>query len=168
MKLYHPDYIFRKTINIKPEFLKELGITNLLLDVDNTLTTHGNPEPAEGIVEWIKLMHDNGIKLMIVSNNYKKRVEPFAKRLGLPYSSFSTKPLPRGFFKAMKTLGSNRKNTAVVGDQIFTDILGAHLLDMTAIMVLAIKEEDGVGFKIKRKFEKKYIDEYIAKNGGVL
>ena len=168
MKFYHPDYIFGKTINITPEFLKNLGITNLLLDVDNTLTTHGNPVPAEGIVEWIKLMHDNGINLMIVSNNYKKRVEPFANLLGLPYSCFSTKPLPRGFIKAMKHLGSNTKNTAVVGDQIFTDILGAHLMGMTGIMVLAILEEGGIGFKIKRNFEKKYIDEYIAKNGGVL
>ena len=168
MKLYHPDYIFRKTINITPEFLKNLGITNLLLDVDNTLTTHGNPVPAEGIVEWIKLMHDNGINLMIVSNNYRKRVEPFANLLGLPYSSFSTKPLPRGFKKAMKHMGSNTKNTAVVGDQIFTDILGGHLMGMTSIMVLAILEEGGIGFKIKRNFEKKYIDEYIRKNGGVL
>ena len=76
--------------------------------------------------------------------------------------------MPRGFIKAMKHLGSNTKNTAVVGDQIFTDILGAHLMGMTGIMVLAILEEGGIGFKIKRNFEKKYIDEYIAKNGGVL
>lgn len=168
MKHYNPDYIFKKTLNITPEFLKSIGISNLLLDVDNTLTTHGNPEPAEGIEDWIENMHKNGIKLMIVSNNYKKRVEPFANRLGLPYSSFSKKPLPFGFFKAMKYLHSNKENTAVVGDQIFTDILGANIIGLKAIMVIAILEEDGIGFKIKRKFEKKYIDKYISENGGIL
>lgn len=168
MGFYDPDYIFEKTVNITPEFLGELGISNLLLDVDNTLTTHGNPVPAPGIEQWVKDMQNAGINLMIVSNNYDKRVGPFARLLGLPYVSFSTKPLPRGFFKAMKKLGANRKNTAIVGDQIFTDILGAHLLNMKAIMVLAILEEDGLGFKIKRNFEKKYIDRYKQKHGGFL
>lgn len=168
MSLYDPDYIFSKTINITPEFLLGLGIKNILLDVDNTLTTHGNPDPAPGIPEWIDKMQKAGVNLMIVSNNYAERVAPFAKRIGLPFVSFSTKPLPRGFFKAMKQLGANRKNTAVVGDQIFTDILGAHLIGLKGIMVIAILEEDGLGFKIKRKFEKKYIDRYKEKNGGLL
>lgn len=168
MNLYHPDYIFGKTTNITPEFLQEKGIKNLMLDVDNTLTTHGNPEPAQGIVEWIALMQQNGINLMIVSNNYEKRVKPFADLLGLPFNSFSAKPLPFGFLTAMRKMGGTKQNTAIVGDQIFTDVLGGHLCGITAIMVLAILEEGTLGFKIKRKFEKKYIEAYKQKNGGVL
>lgn len=168
MGLYNPDYIFEKTIKITPQFLHELGIENLLLDVDNTLATHGNPVPAQGIEQWVETMHENGIKLMIVSNNYEKRVKPFAQLLGLPFSSFSAKPLPFGFYRAMKKMGGTKKNTAVVGDQILTDILGGHLFGIKTIMVLAILEEGTLGFKIKRKFEKKYIKEYIDKNGGVL
>ena len=83
MKLFKPEYIFGKTTNITPEFLKEQGITNLLLDVDNTLTTHNNPEPSEGIDRWLDSMRAAGIGMMIISNNKKARVEPFAARLGL-------------------------------------------------------------------------------------
>ena len=168
LKSHMPDYIFGKTSNITPEFLKNLGIKHLLLDVDNTLTTHGNPEPAQGIEEWIKTMQENGIKLIITSNNYRRRVEPFAKKIGLDFISFSAKPLPIGFIRAMKRLGGTTKNTVVVGDQIFTDIIGAHILGMKAIMTLAILEEDGIGFKIKRKFEKKYIDLYKKQKGDIL
>ncbi|MEG1863653.1 MAG: HAD hydrolase-like protein, partial [Oscillospiraceae bacterium] len=98
----------------------------------------------------------------------KKRVEPFARLLGLPFISFAAKPLPMGLKKAMKAMGGTEKNTAAVGDQVFTDVMGGHLLGVVSIMVMAIKEEDYLRFKIKRKFEKKFIDEYIDKNGGVL
>ncbi len=168
MKIFNPDYIFEKTIKITPEFLKEKGIENLLLDVDNTLTTHNNPHPADGIMDWLKTMQDNGIQLMIVSNNQEKRVQPFADLLGLPFMSFATKPLPRGFTKGMKALGGTPENTAIVGDQIFTDIMGGNLRGVTTIMSLPIEHEDGITFKIKRYFEKTYINDYIRKNGGVL
>lgn len=168
MGLCNPDYIFAKTTNITVEFLQEKGIEYLLLDVDNTLTTHGNPEPAPGIIPWLAKMQENGIKLIIVSNNYGKRVKPFADLLGLPCVSFSAKPLSLGIRKAMKALGAQKHNTAMVGDQVFTDVIGGHLKGLMSIMVLAIKEEDALRFRLKRNFEKKFVDEYIKKNGGVL
>lgn len=168
LRAYVPDFIFNKTINITPEFLKEQGIKTLLLDVDNTLATHGNPVPAEGIIDWISLMQQSGIKLMVTSNNFKKRVEPFARDLGLDFVSFSAKPTPFGFWRGMKKLGAKKSDTAVVGDQIFTDILGAHMIGLRAIMVMVILEEDGWSFKLKRKFEKKYIDIYKKTKGEIL
>ncbi len=168
MSIFIPDYIFGKITNITPEFLHNLGIKNLLLDVDNTLTTHDNPHPGDGVMEWLDLMRNSGIKMMIVSNNYEKRVQPFADLLGLDFMSFATKPLPRGFLKGMKALKGNKKDTAIIGDQIFTDVLGGSLAGVTTIMVLPIQEEDGRGFKFKRKLEKPIIGKYIAKNGGVL
>ncbi|MEG0090837.1 MAG: YqeG family HAD IIIA-type phosphatase [Oscillospiraceae bacterium] len=168
MRAYIPDFIFKKTVNITPEFLKEQGIKNLLLDVDNTLATHGNPVPAEGIIDWLSLMQHSGIKLMVTSNNFKKRVEPFARELGLDFVSFSAKPTPFGFWRGMKKLGAKKSDTAVVGDQIFTDILGAHMIGLRAIMVMVILEEDGWSFKLKRKFEKKYIDIYKKTKGEIL
>ena len=168
MKLFRPDYIFGKTTAITPEFLKEKGIKNLLLDVDNTLTTHNNPEPSEGIDEWLDLMRANGINMMIISNNNKKRVKPFAERLKLPYSSMSCKPLPMGYIRGLKMPGATRKNTAIVGDQIFTDVMGANLMGMKSLMVLAILREDSAAFKFKRKIEKGFIDKYVAQQGGPL
>ena len=168
MSLFRPHTIFAKTINITPRFLKEQGITNLLLDVDNTLTTHDNPEPSPGITEWIAEMKANGIGMVIISNNNKERVEPFAAKLGLPFTSMSCKPLPYGYIKGMKILSSNRKNTAMVGDQIFTDVMGANLTGMKCFMVLAILAEDSACFKFKRKIEKGFVDKYLEKQGGAL
>lgn len=168
MAVFRPDFIFSQTTKITPQFLKEQGIENLLLDVDNTLTTHNNPEPGPGIDEWLDTMRANGIKMVIISNNNKKRVEPFAARLGLPFCSMSCKPLPNGYIKGMKMLGGNRKNTAMVGDQIFTDVMGANLSGMKCFMVLAILHEDGAGFKFKRMLEKGFIDKYLKQQGGPL
>lgn len=168
MKLFKPDYIFVRTTAITPEFLKRHGISNLLLDVDNTLTTHNNPEPSEGIERWLELMRDSGINMMIISNNNKSRVKPFAEKLNLPYSSMSCKPLPTGYLRGLKMPGATRDNTAVVGDQIFTDVLGANLMGMRSLMVLAMLREDGAGFKLKRKIEKGFVDKYLLRQGGPL
>ena len=168
MSVFKPHYIFEKTTKITPEFLKELGITNLLLDVDNTLTTHDNPDPTPGIPQWIEEMKSAGIKMVIISNNNKERVEPFAAKQGLPFTSMSCKPLPYGYKKGMKILGSNRHNTAMVGDQIFTDVMGANLSGVKCLMVLAIQAEEGAGFKFKRKIEKGFIEKYLKQQGGAL
>ncbi len=167
-KGYMPDYIFEKTYNITPQFLKQNGINCLFLDADGTLGRHKKLEAAEGIPQWIDLMHKNGIKLIITSNNFKKRVSAFAQVVNLPYVSFSAKPTPWGFWRAKFRMKIRLKNTMVVGDQLFTDVLGAHVIGMKAAMILPIHHEEGLGFDIKRKFEKKYIDRYIAENGEFL
>ena len=69
MGIFRPDYIFEKTTKITPDFLRSQGVTNLLLDVDNTLTTHDNPQPSPGIEDWLAEMRANGISMMIISNN---------------------------------------------------------------------------------------------------
>lgn len=168
MGVFDPDYIFARTTNITPEFLKEQGIENLLLDVDNTLTTHNNPEPSQGIDQWLDTMRANGIGMVIISNNNEQRVEPFAKRLGLAFNSMSMKPLSLGFSNGLKILGANKKNTAVVGDQIFTDVMGANLMGMKSLMVLPIEAEDMAAFKLKRKLEKPFTDKYFREKGDAL
>lgn len=167
-KGYMPDYIFEKTYNITPEFLKQNNINCLFLDADGTLGRHKKLEAAEGVTNWIDLMHQNGIKLIITSNNFKKRVSAFAAVVNLPYVCFSAKPTPWGFFRAKFKMKVRLKNTLVVGDQLFTDVLGAHIVGMKAAMVLPIYHEEGLGFDIKRDFEQKYIDRYLAENGEFL
>ena len=168
MKLFKPEDIFGKTTNITPEFLKQQGIENLLLDVDNTLTTHNNPEPSEGIDQWLATMRKAGIGMMIISNNNEARVKPFAARLCLPYSSMSCKPLSIGYTRGIKMLGGTKENTAIVGDQIFTDVLGGNLKGIRTLMVMAILHEDSAGFKFKRRIEKGFIEKYISQQGGPL
>ena len=166
MGFFTPDYMFTKTVNIGEDFLAEKGIKNLLLDVDNTLTTHDNPAPAEGITRWIEKMQAAGVNLIIVSNNSDERVKPFADLLGLSYTHDAAKPLPKGFNEAMKKLGASTENTAVVGDQIFTDVLGAHRRGLPILMVKPIELETKWTFKIKRPLEKPFVNHYLKKHGG--
>ena len=125
--------MFRITIALKsicdlsPALLRKYGIKGLLLDLDNTLTTHDNPKPADGVMEWIELMKASGIQMCIVSNNHPPRVKPFADMLGLQFVSEGKKPLSKGFREAKGRMGLEWNELAVVGDQIFTDVLGANL-----------------------------------------
>ncbi|MDE7288447.1 MAG: HAD hydrolase family protein, partial [Oscillospiraceae bacterium] len=102
MAIFKPTYALRSITEITPAALKKRGIKALILDVDNTLTTHNNPVPAEGISEWIEDMKKNNIKLLIVSNNNAERVTPFAETLGLHFVPNGAKPLPMGFLRAVK------------------------------------------------------------------
>ncbi|MBR5252192.1 MAG: YqeG family HAD IIIA-type phosphatase [Oscillospiraceae bacterium] len=167
-KGYMPDYIFEKTTNITPQFLAQRGIKCLFLDADGTLRRHKSPVAAEGVMEWIDLMHKNGVKLIITSNNFKKYVKPFADTVKLPYICFSAKPTPVGFWRARFRTGVPLKNTMVIGDQLFTDAMGAHVAGMQVAMVLPVFDEKGVGFDMKRNFEQKYIDRYLKEKGEFL
>lgn len=154
-----PDLSFRRTVDIRPDFLKEMGIKGLILDVDNTLTTHDNPVPAEGISQWLEDMRENGIKLIIVSNNHPERVRPFAEPLGLDFVCDSGKPLKKGYTEAMKRMGLKKSETAAVGDQLFTDIWGAKNAGITSIYVEPMEPEgrDKRFIRFKRVMEKPFL-----------
>lgn len=154
MGIFRPRNRFYRVTDITPEFLLENGIDTLLLDADNTLSLHHSLTPHEGVPEWLDEMRKNGIKLMIVSNSNEMRVGVFAAVLGLPFEYRSLKPLPRGIKRALSRLGSNKEHTALVGDQLLTDVLGARLAGVRMLLVRYIKKEDGVGFRIKRGIEK--------------
>ena len=81
--MLHPTIALRSVCDITPELLEGMGIRGLMLDIDNTLTTHDNPTPAPGVQKWIAAMKAKGVQLRLVSNNHPPRVEPFAKSLGI-------------------------------------------------------------------------------------
>lgn len=155
--LFSITYALRSVRNITPELLHTMGIKGLLLDIDNTLTTHDNPVPAEGVEEWIAHMKAEGIQMRLVSNNHPPRVEPFAKRLGIPCICDSRKPLSSGFKRAAADMGLDRRELCVVGDQIYTDILGANLFGAKSIYVPPMELEKTKFFKFKREMEKPFL-----------
>lgn len=157
MKIFKSDIILRRITEITPDTLKNAGINALLLDVDNTLSTHHGTVLIDGLIEWLSVMRDNDIKLIVVSNSKKFRIEPFAKRIGLPFVSLACKPLPFGYRKAVKAISSQKQGCAIVGDQIFTDVLGANIYGIKSILVRPIKLEGGWSFKIRRFFERKIL-----------
>ena len=151
--LFKIDIALKSVHSITPELLGENNISGLLLDLDNTLTTHDNPRPADGVIEWIETMKESGIKMLIVSNNHFERVKPFADKLGLEFIREGKKPLSDGFNRAQKRMNIPFKNLAVVGDQIFTDVLGANIRRVRCIYVFPIEHEKKGFLKFKRKIE---------------
>ncbi|MBR5472645.1 MAG: YqeG family HAD IIIA-type phosphatase [Clostridia bacterium] len=158
--LFKPDVKLHGITDITVELLNKHDIKALLLDVDNTMSTHHGVVLTDGLMEWIAAMQQSGIKLMVLSNSKKARIEPFAKRIGLPFISLGCKPLPSGYLRGVKALGQKRKNVAIVGDQIFTDILGGNTVGVKTILLTPIKPEDGWSFKVRRSLEKKLYKKY--------
>ena len=166
MLIFTPDYLFEKTTDITPGFLHAIGVKNLILDVDNTLTTHDNPTPGQGVPGWLDLMRAEGLNMMIVSNNHRERVTPFADMLGLPFCHDAKKPLSKGINEALSKMKGTKKDTVIIGDQILTDGLAAHLRGMKILQVMPIEPEKTTFFKFKRRFEKPFIKKYLKKHGG--
>lgn len=160
MQIY-PKAYFEKVQDISIEFLNQHHIKALILDVDNTLIDYEKNMP-EGIEQWCKNLKKQGITFYILSNsNQKEKVEKVAKKLNVPYSYFATKPLKRGFKKAIQEIGKEEKNIAVVGDQIFTDVIGGNRCHLFSILVKPIAEKDILATKIKRPLENFVIKKYI-------
>ena len=154
--MFHATAAVRSVCDITPALLRSMGVRGLLLDIDNTLTTHDNPVPAEGVPEWIAYMKKSGIQMRLISNNHETRVTPFAEKLGIPCICESWKPLGKGFRTAMKQMRLPKEQLCVVGDQIYTDIWGANLFRVKSIYVNPIQRETWQGHEflcVKRVLE---------------
>lgn len=162
--LLKPTVKLNRITDITADMLKKFNIKALLLDVDNTMSTHHGTVLVDGLTDWISEMLQNGIKLIVLSNSKKKRISPFAEKIGLPFISLGCKPLPFGYIRGAKSLSEKLKNTAIVGDQIFTDVLGGNAVGVKTILLTPIKLEDGLSFKIRRKLEKSVYKHYKIKN----
>ncbi len=163
MSVFTPNLILKDVTCIDIELLKKYNIKALILDVDNTLTTHGSQNIEKKISDWLSFIKSQEIKLMIVSNNTHDRIKPFADRLRLDFVAMGCKPLTYGFTRAQKLFNLKSKEIAVVGDQIYTDIIGGNLKGFFTILVTPFKLEDTTLFKVKRKLEKTHINRYHKK-----
>ncbi len=160
MSLLYPDLYLPHVTAITTRHLHRLGVRALILDVDNTLATHGNPQPGEGVLDWLRGMSAAGVPMMLLSNNYPRRVKPFAGALGLPFTAIAAKPLPIGFWRAQAKLDVPKHEIAVVGDQLFTDVLGGRLYGAATILIQPIMPEKTWMFKLKRRLERNILKRY--------
>lgn len=158
--MLYPNEYLESVKDISLELLNKNDIKGLILDVDNTLINLERKMPA-GVSEWAKHLKSNGIKMCILSNSNKiEKIESVAKIIDVPYIFFAKKPFKSGFIRAKELLKLDNKNIAVVGDQIFTDIIGANRCNMFSILVKPIEEKDYLLTKIKRPLEKLVIKKY--------
>lgn len=149
-----PDYFFNKIWDIPLSFLEENNIKCLLLDVDNTLTTHDNPDAHQNAVKWLGLVLKSGIKSVIISNNIEPRVAPFAENLGVQFVFNAQKPLSKGAKQAVKITEIPKENMLVIGDQIFTDVLFGKFSGVKTVLVTPMEPEKTKFFKFKRWLER--------------
>lgn len=156
MSFIKPTYMCKNIFDITPKMCRDLGIRALLLDVDNTLAIYHTDVPVDGVNDWIKNMKNEGISLHILSNAKPKRLTRFAENVGLPYFYMSLKPLPFKINKAIKKLGFEKSEVALVGDQLFTDIIGGNLAKIKTFWLEIIEPETKFSFRVKRKIENKY------------
>lgn len=161
--ILYPKFYCDKVTDVGLDLLKKNEIKGIILDVDNTLIDIDR-NLVEGVTEWTEKLKENGIKLIIASNSNKvEKVEAVANILGISYIYFSTKPLKRGLRKAQKQLELDSQNIAVIGDQIFTDVLGANRCKMFSILVNPISKKDLFLTKIKRPLEEIVVKNYVKK-----
>lgn len=163
-----PTMAFVSFKDITVEFLKKNNIDAILLDVDNTVSPPSSKKIYDGVEEWLDGIKKSGIEVIICSNNFRKRVYPFAESVGLDCVAMSLKPLPFGFIRAEKKLSVKPKNALVIGDQIFTDILGAKLAGMKSALLVPQSPDKGKTIKLRRKLElpmrkKLYGEDYLSK-----
>lgn len=158
--LFKPHSYFKRITEITPKILKKNGIKALILDVDNTLAVKKGQIILEGVMPWIDNMKKIGIKLIILSNAKPDRMINFSKKIGLEFVALGMKPLPFGYFRAAKRMGVSVKDCAIVGDQLFTDILGGNLAFCKTVLVSPVEMEKSFGFKIKRGLERPLLKRY--------
>jgi HAD superfamily phosphatase (TIGR01668 family) len=158
-----PDYDFDTYKGVTPEFLKSIGKTCVLCDIDNTLVPYDVPNPTDDVCVWVRSLLDNGIKLILVSNNEKERVELFNQPLNVPFMYKSGKPSRRTVKKAMAILGDDKKNAIMLGDQLLTDVITARVSGITAVWVPTIKKVETPFFRFKSAIEKPFIKHYYNK-----
>lgn len=161
--MIYPKKYFNSVVEIGLEFLQKNNIKGLILDVDNTLIDFDR-NLSEDIIKWCDNLKENSIKICILSNtNNLDKVQKVAETLKLEFIYFAKKPFKKGFIKAKQLLDLPAENIGVVGDQIFTDVIGANRSNMFPILVKPIDKRDHLLTKIKRPLENIVVKSFLKK-----
>jgi len=132
--------VYPSVAAISPKALAEKGVRLVLADLDNTLVPYKVLEPSPEVRAWMEGLGEAGITLFLLSNSRKPgRAQKFAERAGIPFQGHSGKPKRGGYLRAMARMNCTPAQTVMVGDQIFTDTLGANRAGVTPLLVEPIR-----------------------------
>jgi HAD superfamily phosphatase (TIGR01668 family) len=155
----YPDEMLESAYVIDYDRLREEGFRGMVCDIDNTLVPHGAP-PDNRATALFAHLHVIGIQAVFVSNNGEPRVRRFNDIVQEQYICMAHKPSPDAYRKAMDMMGTDTSDTFFVGDQIFTDILGAKRAGIHAILVKPIHPREEIQIILKRQLERPILCEY--------
>ena len=162
MNIYPKAYL-NNVQEITIQFLLENKIKALILDVDNTLIDYYK-NLSKDVIDWAHRLQGQGIKMYILSNtNKKEKVETVANKLEIPYRLFARKPSKSGFLKIQKEINVEPENIGVVGDQIFTDVIGGNRCKMFTILVDPVTKKDYWYTAWKRPIENLIKNRYVKR-----
>lgn len=153
-RLLRPRLYVSSLLEINLEKLKREGIKGFIIDLDNTLTPWAENMVAPEIKKWVSLLGAQGLKACLFSNNEKKGREEVVALLGIPGIFSARKPRRRAFYQALALLKTAPWETAVIGDQLFTDILGGNRLGLYTILVPPLSKREFIGTKFMRGLER--------------
>ena len=155
LKNLTPSRVVESVKELDPAALKAQGITAIITDLDNTLVPWQHYEIMPGVIEWLATLEVAGIKICIASNTiHTERLKQLADTLGIPFVDRVQKPRTGGFRRAMKLMGSHAGNTAVFGDQLFTDVLAGNRLKLHTILLRPpLSKEEFISTQLVRYVE---------------
>lgn len=155
-----PDDYYASVLRIKPEYFAENNIKYLVCDIDNTLATYERHVADEDIRNWIDKVERTGVRIAFISNNSERRVYTFNTLHGFFTESRAGKPFTRKLKRLMKQMEATPEQTALLGDQIFTDVLCAKSAGIKAVLVRSMDVTGKPFLQLKKLFERRFIKEY--------
>ncbi|MBE6975810.1 MAG: YqeG family HAD IIIA-type phosphatase [Ruminococcaceae bacterium] len=156
-----PKLIAPALTDITPELLRRQGIRLLMLDFDNTVVPYTTNEPTEKMAIWLRSMVDSDIQICVVSNSKRDRVKIFCEKYGIPCITHAKKPFSKGINACLEKFGIPANQAALVGDQIYTDVLGGNCAGVTSVLVKAIHNHN-FWLKLRHVAEVPFI--FVARN----
>lgn len=149
-----PNLYLSSVYELDTNILKHRNIQNIIIDIDNTLVAWETELADEKTIDLVKKLLADDFKVCILSNNTKKRVEVFNEALSLPAIHKAGKPRRSAYKKALLQLKAEPSKTAVIGDQIFTDVLGGNRMGMFTVLVKPINQKEFIGTRLVRIVER--------------
>ena len=180
LETLNPEYRFSSLIKITPEWMHRHHYRVLLADIDNTLLPRGSCDVPETYINWLIRMQQQGVAVVLATNNGGKRTSAIEKQLSnhglqIPILTWAGKPFPGAYTGAMRLLGESHladhvdtvtqlSDVLAAGDQLFTDVLGAHWYNLPAVWLRPLSRNDFIGTKVLRLLEK-WVARYLEKKG---
>lgn len=158
MNLFEPDRYLSglASVDIKHDLI-DCGLTHILLDIDNTIRSREDGKVPPAIRLWLKKAKVAGVEICLLSNNWHADIYDFARTLDLPIVAKACKPLPFSYGPALRTIGGTREDTVAIGDQLITDVVGAHVAGLPAWLVMPLCDVDVKSTAFMRGIERAMI-----------
>lgn len=155
LRLLTPDVVCGSLYTLDLDSLAQRGIRGLMVDLDNTLVAYKNRDVTDEAVAWVQDAQAHGFRICITSNARTARVRHFAEALAIPGIPNAAKPVSRPFRKAMRILQTAPEQSAIIGDQLFTDVLGGNRVGVHTVLVNPLSTVELGATKVMRRLERR-------------